>query len=84
VSQFLLDWHRETPYAEGTDWVFTSFKLKGAKPISGSQFVKAYIRRRFIEYGRIDEAYTGRAERPTQHLCARRIPDPRSEVRVPG
>jgi len=61
VSNFLLDWRHETPYAEGTDWVFPSFKLKGAKPISGSQFVKDYIRPRFIEYGLIDGAYRGRA-----------------------
>lgn len=61
ATDFLLEWHHETPYAAATDWVFPSLKLKGAKPISGSQFVKDYIRPRFIAYGLIDEAYTGRA-----------------------
>ena len=42
-------------------WVFASFKLKGKKPISGSQFVKDYIGPRFIEHGFIDAEYTGRA-----------------------
>ena len=61
IAEFLLEWHRETPYAAATDWVFPSFKLKGAKPISGSQFVKDCIRPRFIQYGLIDAAYRGRA-----------------------
>ena len=47
--------------AVATDWVLPSFKLKGKKPISGSQFVKDYIRPRFIQYGLIDAAYKGRA-----------------------
>ena len=61
VTEFLREWHRETPYAGTTDWVFPSFKLKGKRPISGSQFVKDYIRPRFIKYGLIDAEYKGRA-----------------------
>jgi integrase len=61
IAEFLLQWRRETPYAAAEDWVFPSFKLKGAKPISGSQFVKDSIRPRFIQYGLIDAAYRGRA-----------------------
>ena len=61
ATDFLSEWHRNTPYAAVTDWVFPSFKLKGAKPISGSQFVKDYIRPRFVEYGLIDASYKGRA-----------------------
>jgi len=34
MTEFLSEWHRETPYVEATDWVFSSFKLKGARPIS--------------------------------------------------
>lgn len=41
--------------------MFPSFKLKGKKPISGSQFVKDYLRPRFIRHGLIDAAYRGRA-----------------------
>lgn len=61
VREFLLLWRRETPYAGETNWMFPSFKLQGAKPISGSQFVKDYVRPRLIQYGLIDTAYRGRA-----------------------
>lgn len=61
VIAFLQEWHRATHYAAAKDWIFPSLKLKGKKPISGSQFVKDYIRPRFIEQGLIDAAYRGRA-----------------------
>ena len=61
VAEFLKEWHHETPYEAPTDWVFPSFKLSGRKPISGSQFVKDYLRPRFIEHGLIAPEYTGRA-----------------------
>jgi integrase len=61
VAEFLLEWRRQTVYAGATDWVFGSKKLKGARPISGSQFVKDYIRPRFVEHGLIAADYTGRA-----------------------
>jgi len=61
TAEFLQDWLAETPYSKSTDWVFASFKLKGARPISGSQFVKDYIRPRFIEHGLIDADYKRRA-----------------------
>jgi integrase len=49
------------PYAGKSDWVFASNKLQGKRPISGCQFVKDYIRPRFVEHGLIDADYTGRA-----------------------
>lgn len=61
VAGFLDAWHRETPYARASDWVFPSMKLKGKKPLCGSQFVKNHIRPRFVEHGLIDADYTGRA-----------------------
>jgi len=61
TAEFLQGWHRQTPYAGKTDWVFASNKLRGARPISGSQFVKDYIRPRFVEHGLIEAEYTGRA-----------------------
>jgi integrase len=61
VAEFLLEWQRATPYAAETDWVFASFKLKGKRPISGSQFVKDYIRPAFERHGLIGKDYTGRA-----------------------
>ena len=51
MTEFLRTWHRETPYAEDTDWIFPSFRLRGKNPISGSQFVKDHIRPRFIKHG---------------------------------
>jgi len=61
TAEFLQEWHRETPYAAANDWVFASAKLRGARPISGSQFVKDYIRPRFLEHCLIDAEYKGRA-----------------------
>jgi len=61
MTELLREWHQETPYADMSDWVFPSLKLRGKRPISGSQFVKDYIRPRFIEYGLIDANYKGRA-----------------------
>jgi integrase len=61
TAEFLEEWHRQTPYAGTTHWVFASSKLRGKRPISGSQFVKDYIRPRFVEHGLIDADYTGRA-----------------------
>jgi hypothetical protein len=31
VTEYWAEWHRETPYAAATDWVFPSFKLKGGE-----------------------------------------------------
>jgi integrase len=61
TGEFLKEWQRETPYAKETDWVFASAKLRGARPISGSQFVKDYLRPKFLEHGLIDAEYKGRA-----------------------
>jgi integrase len=61
ITGLLSEWRGETPYAGASDWVFPSFKLKGKKPISGSQFVKDYIRPAFIKYGLIDSEYQGKA-----------------------
>jgi integrase len=60
-TECLMEWQRETPYAKPEDWVFASNKLRGARPISGSQFVKDYIRPRFVQHGLIAADYTGRA-----------------------
>jgi integrase len=61
TAGFLQEWQRQTPYAGKNDWVFASNKLRGKRPISGSQFVKDYIRPRFVEHGLIDGDYRGRA-----------------------
>jgi len=61
TTEFLQEWHRQTPYAGKSDWVFASNKLRGKRPISGCQFVKDYIRPRFVDHGLIDADYAGRA-----------------------
>jgi integrase len=61
TAEFLQEWRSQTPYAGKKDWVFASSKLKGKRPISGSQFTKDHIRPRFLEHGLIDADYTGRA-----------------------
>ena len=61
TTEFLRDWHSQTPYAGERDWVFASNKLRGKRPINGCQFVKDYIRPRFVEHGLIEADYTGRA-----------------------
>jgi integrase len=61
LCEFLLAWRRETPHAGGGNWVFPSCKLNGAKPISGSQFVKDYVRPHLVQHGLIDADYRGRA-----------------------
>jgi len=57
TAEFLQEWHCQTPYAGKGDWVFASNKLRGKRPISGCQFVKDYIRPRFVEHGLIDADY---------------------------
>jgi integrase len=61
LAVILRAWHFETAYGKPGDWVFASAKLSGKRPISGSQFVKDYIRPAFIQHGLIDAEYTGRA-----------------------
>jgi integrase len=61
TAEFLQEWRSQTPYAGNDDWVFASSKLRGARPISGSQFVKDYVRPLFVEHGLIEADYTGRA-----------------------
>lgn len=71
TAEFLQEWHRETPYAKTTDRVFASNKLRGKRPISGCQFVKDYIRPRFVEQGLIEADYAGRADlHPFRHSLA--------------
>jgi integrase len=61
ISESLLEWRKATCYGGFTDWVFASTKLKGVRPISGSQLVKDHIRPQFVKHGLITADYTGRA-----------------------
>jgi len=43
LGGYLKHWQKETIYAKLTDWVFASFKLKGAKPRCGSIAGQKYL-----------------------------------------
>jgi integrase len=44
LSQHLKDWHRQTPYAKGKDFVFPSLFASGKVPLNACSFVKDHLR----------------------------------------
>lgn len=44
LSQHLKDWHRQTPYAKGRDFVFPSLFASGKVPLNACSFVKDHLR----------------------------------------
>ncbi len=44
LSPHLKDWHRQTPYAKGTDFVFPSLTAEGKVPLNACSFVKDHLR----------------------------------------
>lgn len=44
LAGHLREWHRKTPHARQTDFVFPSLKAKGRKPLYASSFVADYLR----------------------------------------
>ena len=44
LSQHLKDWHRQTPYAKGKDFVFPSLFASGKTPLNACSFVKDHLR----------------------------------------
>jgi integrase len=54
LAAFLQAWHEQTPYAKPTDFVFPSFKLKGAKPRSASIMTATHLRPAAIAAGVLD------------------------------
>jgi integrase len=44
LSQHLKDWHRQTPYAKGKDFVFPSLFASGKVPLNACSFVKEHLR----------------------------------------
>jgi len=54
LAEFMMAWHRETPYAQPQDFVFFSEKLSGKKPRTGnmvSQDFSLLIRDRQTNHG---------------------------------
>ena len=44
LAGHLREWHKRTPHAKPTDFVFPSTKAKGKKPLYASSFVADYLR----------------------------------------
>jgi integrase len=44
LAQHLRDWHRQSPYAKGKDFVFPSLTADGRVPLNASSFVKNHLR----------------------------------------
>ena len=44
-------WHHQTPYAEPSDWMFASFKLKGRQPRTASILAADHLRPAAISAG---------------------------------
>jgi integrase len=44
LARHLREWHRQTPHARQTDFVFPSMRAKGKKPLYASSFVVDHLR----------------------------------------
>jgi len=44
LAEHLKDWHRQSPYAKGKDFVFPSLMAEGKVPLSSCSFVKDHLR----------------------------------------
>lgn len=51
LRESLRDWHRQTPYSKGQDFVFPSLKCFGKVPLSASIFVADHLRPAAIAVG---------------------------------
>ncbi len=55
LAGLLLEWRRESPYAEDNDWIFPSLTLKGRVPRSASSAAQDYLRPAAVHAGVIEE-----------------------------
>lgn len=60
LAGFLLDWRRQSPYSKDEDWVFPSFKLRGAEPRTASTAAQNYLRPAAVYAGVIEEGSSKR------------------------
>jgi integrase len=51
LAWFLRQWRSITPYAQDGDWIFPSFKMRGAIPMSAGIFVTDHLRPAAIQAG---------------------------------
>ena len=51
----MQEWRRQTLYAQPTDWVFASARLKGKKPRTANMLVEDYLRPAAVKIGVLNE-----------------------------
>ena len=51
LAEFLQHWHQRTPYAQASDWIFASSKLKGRQPRTASILAADHLRPAAISAG---------------------------------
>jgi integrase len=51
LAEVLKLWHQQTPYAQPSDWIFASFKLKGRQPRTASILAADHLRPSAIAAG---------------------------------
>jgi integrase len=51
LAYHLREWHAQTPYAKGTDFVFPSLKAEGRVPLSPAAFVADHLRPAALKAG---------------------------------
>ena len=55
LAGHMNSWHKASPYAEPSEWVFASFKLKGRKPRVANMPVADHLRPAAVASGVINE-----------------------------
>lgn len=60
LAGFLLDWRCQSPYSNDEDWVFPSYKLRGAEPRTASTAAQNYLRPAAVYAGVIEEGSSKR------------------------
>jgi integrase len=51
LAQYMREWHKATPYARPTDWVFASSKMKGKQPRVSNMLASDHLRPAAIAAG---------------------------------
>ena len=55
LAGFIRQWQEQTPYAQVTDWVFASARLKGKQPRVANMLVEDHLRPAAVKAGVLKE-----------------------------
>jgi integrase len=55
LAGFIREWQEQTPYAQATDWVFASTRLKGKQPRVANMLVEDHLRPAAVKVGVMQE-----------------------------